>query len=309
MRTFLFLALSYFMASCQSQTESPASQDRVIIPGAWRTDQYLSMLENKKVGLVINHSSRVGEKHLLDTLKSLGVDIPKVFTPEHGLEGTADAGEEVDSEQRSDLEVISLFGAKRKPAKGDLEGLDVILFDLQDVGVRFYTYISTMHYMMEASAREKIPFVVLDRPNPNGRYVDGPLLQEEYRSFVGLHPIPILHGMTVGELARMIVGEEWLNEGLKPELTIIEVQHWSHQNNYALPIRPSPNLPNDRSIRLYPSLCLFEGTIMSVGRGTEHPFQQIGHPAFPETGYTFVPRPMEGAQKPKHMGKTCHGIA
>jgi uncharacterized protein YbbC (DUF1343 family) len=279
-----------------------------IQPGAWHLDEYLPMLKNKRVGLVVNHSSTVRSVHLLDTLRKSGITIPKVFTPEHGFTGMADAGEHVADEKKAGSELISLFGEKRKPDLKDLEGLDVVVFDMQDVGVRFYTYISTMHYMMEACSQLKIPFVVLDRPNPNGSYVDGPFLKTTQYSFVGLHPIPIVHGLTVGELALMINGEGWLGDGLRVELTVIKIKNWTHQMPYSLPIKPSPNLPNDRSIALYPSLCLFEGTMVSVGRGTDIPFQHVGHPDYPDKTYSFVPTSREGAKAPLYEGQDCYGI-
>ncbi len=277
--------------------------------GAERMRLYLPLMEGKNVGLLVNHSSRIGQSHLLDTLIALGVHVPVVFTPEHGFQGTADAGEKVASRETASYSMVSLFGEKRRPDPEDLEGLDIVLFDIQDVGARFYTYISTMHYMMEACAQKRIPFIVLDRPNPNGSYVDGPFLRPDQRSFVGLHPIPVVHGLTVGELAKMINEEGWLADNLKVQLKVIPMTGWHHQAIYDLPVRPSPNLPNARSIALYPSLCLFEGTILSVGRGTPAPFQQIGHPDFPDTTHAFVPQPLEGASEPKYKGQTCYGIS
>ena len=274
-------------------------------------DQYLPLLKGKRVGLVVNHSSTVRNGHLLDTLLAMGVElvnVPKVFAPEHGFSGKADAGEDVASEKRARYELISLFGEKRKPDPQDLDGLDVIVFDMQDVGVRFYTYISTMHYVMQVCAQRNVPFIVLDRPNPNGSYVDGPFLKPGQESFVGLHPVPIVHGLTIGELAQMINGEGWLGDDLKCDLTVVPVKNWAHDIPYSLPVRPSPNLPNDLSIALYPSICLFEGTIVSVGRGTSAPFQQIGHPDYPDTSYVFVPEPTEGAKNPLHQGKKCYGV-
>ncbi len=279
-----------------------------IEPGAWQIQDYIPLLQGKRVGLCVNQSSLVREIHLLDTLLSLDINIPKVFTPEHGFKGTADAGEHVADEQTDNYRLISLFGEKREPSDDDVSGLDIIVFDLQDVGVRFYTFISTMHYMMEAASRNNIPFVVLDRPNPNGSYVDGPFLKESQRSFVGLHPIPIVHGLTIGELAKMINSEGWLKGELTCELTVIPIENWDHSMPYSLPVKPSPNLPNDASIALYPSLCLFEGTIVSVGRGTDAPFQHVGHPDYPDSSYSFTPSPKPGAKNPKYNGQLNFGV-
>ncbi|MCP4457978.1 MAG: DUF1343 domain-containing protein [Cytophagales bacterium] len=307
----IFISLCWlllFACSPILNTEEDSTINQEIQPGAWQVSDYLPLLKDKKVGLCVNHSSKIGKIHLLDTLISLGINIPKVFTPEHGFTGTADAGEHVADEQTEGHQLISLFGEKREPSDEDVSGLDVIIFDMQDVGVRFYTYISTMHYMMEAASRNNIAFIVLDRPNPNGSYVDGPFLHESLRSFVGLHPIPIVHGLTIGELAKMIVGEAWLKDELTVDLTVIPVQNWNHATPYTLPLKPSPNLPNDMSIALYPSLCLFEGTIASVGRGTNASFQHIGHPDYPDSTYSFTPSPREGAKTPKYNGQLCYGL-
>jgi uncharacterized protein YbbC (DUF1343 family) len=310
---FLLFFVSIIGCAQPSQQEKAVTTETIpeIEPGAWQMEEYLPLLKGKRVGLVVNHSSTLRDKHLLDTLLNLGVElvnVPKVFAPEHGFSGKADAGEDVASEKRARYELISLFGEKRKPDLEDLDGLDVVIFDMQDVGVRFYTYISTMHYVMVVCAQRSIPFIVLDRPNPNGSYVDGPFLKKGQESFVGLHPIPIVHGLTIGELAKMINGEGWLGNGLTCDLTVIPVKNWTHDMPYSLPIKPSPNLPNDMSIALYPTICLFEGTIVSVGRGTDSPFQQIGHPAYPDKTYSFVPMPAEGAKNPFHEGNTCYGI-
>ena len=283
-------------------------QAKPILTGADQLESYLPLLKDKKVGLLVNHTSMIGDVHLVDTLMSLGISIPKIFTPEHGFRGKADAGEHVVDEKTEQYELISLFGTKREPSDDDVDGLDIIVFDIQDVGVRFYTYISSMHFLMDAAARNNIPFVVLDRPNPNGSYVDGPFLKEDQRSFVGLHPIPIVHGLTVGELAKMIVGEKWLKATEPLSLTVIPTQNWKHSDPFSLPTKPSPNLPNDLSIALYPSICLFEGTKVSVGRGTPTPFQHIGHPDYPDSTYSFIPSPMEGAKSPKLEGIKCFGV-
>jgi uncharacterized protein YbbC (DUF1343 family) len=269
------------------------------------------MLEHKRVGLIANHTSLVGEIHLVDTLLSLGVNLTKIFAPEHGFRGTADAGEHVGNvaDPKTGLPVISLYGANKKPRPEYLEDLDILMFDLQDVGVRFYTYLSTMHYAMEAAAEQGVEFMVLDRPNPNGYYVDGPVLDMGQKSFVGMHPIPLVHGMTLGELAQMINGESWLEGGVTCDLTVVPCENYTHKTLYRLPVRPSPNLPNMLSVYLYPSLGLFEGTVMSIGRGTEFPFQVFGHPDMKNTVFSFTPVSMEGmSRNPKHQNQLCRGV-
>ncbi len=293
---------------CGAKSEEQA--EKVVLPGAYQMDEYLPLLQGKNVGLTVNHSSIINETHLVDTLQSLSVEIIKVYTPEHGFKGIVTDGVEIEQEDNeADFELISLYGKNKKPTSEQLDEIDVMIFDIQDVGTRFYTYISTMQYVMEASAEKGIPVIVLDRPNPNGSYVDGPVLDTAFRSFVGLNPIPIVHGMTVGELAQMINGEQWMENGIKCDLTVIKVQNWDHQKPYTLPVRPSPNLPNDLSIALYPSLCLFQGTIVSVGRGTNLPHQQIGHPSYPDTSYAFTPVSMEGAKWPPLENEICYGIS
>jgi len=281
-----------------------------VITGAARTGEYLSLLKGKKVAVVANQTSMIGKTHLVDSLLSLGIDIKKIFSPEHGFRGVADAGEHLDdyNDVKTGLPVISLYGKHRKPLIEDMEGLDIVLFDIQDVGLRFYTYISTMHYMMEACAENNVDFLVLDRPNPNGFYVDGPVLDSALRSFVGMHPVPVVHGMTVAEYAQMINGEGWLKDSLTCNLKCVKCENYTHKTYYDLPVKPSPNLPNLRSIYLYPSLCFFEGTCMSVGRGTDFPFQIFGHPDYPDTGFSFTPRSIEGAANPKYKGKVCNGV-
>ena len=282
-----------------------------VITGAACTGEYLPLLNGKKVAIVANQTSMIGETHLVDSLLSLGINIKRIFSPEHGFRGIADAGEHLDdyNDGKTGLAVISLYGKRLKPVKEDMEGLDIVLFDIQDVGLRFYTYISTMHYMMEACAENNVVFMVLDRPNPNGFYVDGPVLDTAWRSFVGMHPVPVVHGMTVAEYAQMINGEGWLKDSLMCELYFVKCKNYTHKTYYDLPVKPSPNLPNLRSIYLYPSLCFFEGTCMSVGRGTDFPFQIFGHPDYPDTGFTFTPRSIEGAaSNPKHVGEICNGV-
>lgn len=287
-------------------------QAQDIINGAEQTDQYMPMLKDKRVALVVNQTSVVGatHTHLLDTLKALGVNVCKVFSPEHGFRGNADAGETVKNgrDVKSGVPILSLYGNNKKPTPTQLSDVDIVLFDIQDVGARFYTYISTMHYVMEACAENNKPMIVTDRPNPCD-YVDGPIREDSKKSFVGMHPIPVLHGCTIGELARMINGEGWLNGGVKCKLTIIPIKGWKHGQPYSLPIKPSPNLPNDQAIALYASLCPFEGTSVSVGRGTYTPFQVIGSPHINGLPYSFTPLPLEGFDKnPLHKGKSCNGL-
>jgi len=282
-----------------------------VITGAARTGEYLPLLYGKRVAVVANQTSIIGETHLVDSLLSLGVNVKRIFSPEHGFRGTADAGEHLDdyNDEKTGLPVISLYGKNRKPAKENMAGLDIVLFDIQDVGVRFYTYISTMHYMMEACAENNVVFMVLDRPNPNGFYVDGPVLDTNWRSFIGMHPVPVVHGMSVAEYAQMINGEGWLKDSLVCNLKLVKCEKYTHKTYYDLPVKPSPNLPNLRSVYLYPSLCFFEGTCMSVARGTDFPFQVFGHPDYPDTGFSFTPRSIEGAAtNPKYKGKVCYGV-
>jgi uncharacterized protein YbbC (DUF1343 family) len=299
------LVLAPFWVNCSAQTDQAALR-----LGAEKVEDWLPMLEGRKVGLLVNHTSMVNGVHLLDTMLALGVDVQRIFVPEHGFRGAEDAGELIKDgvDVRSGLPIISLYGASKKPGKSQLKDLDVVVFDIQDVGVRFYTYISSMHYMMEACAESNLPLLVLDRPNPNGDYVDGPVLKEGFTSFVGMHPIPVVHGLTVGELALMINGEAWLKNGVKCLLTVVPMDHYRHDMVYKLPVQPSPNLPNHLSIRLYPSLCFFEGTEVSVGRGTDYPFQVAGYtdPAFGD--FSFTPESRPGASDPLQKGQLCYGL-
>ncbi len=274
--------------------------------GAERLDLYLPLIQNKKIGFVGNQTSMIRNTHVVDSLLSLGIDVIKVFSPEHGFRGKADAGAKVENgtDSKTGLPIISLYGSNKKPKKEQLEGIDVLLFDIQDVGARFYTYISTLHYVMKAAAEYNIKVIVLDRLNPNGHYIDGPLREEGFESFVGMHPIPIVHGMTIGEYAKMINGEQWIST--KCDLTIIEMENYNHDMSYDLPVKPSPNLPNARAINLYPSLCLFEGTSISIGRGTDYPFQHFGAP-YLKSSYSFTPKSGAGSKYPKHENKTCFG--
>lgn len=304
-KTLTLLPFLVLISHCGvTQKEKPITEIRV---GAERMEEYLPVIKDKSVGLCVNHTSMVRDMHLVDTLLSRNVDVVKIFTPEHGFTGTADAGEKVENTEKNSLPVISLYGQNKKPQTEDIADLDYMIFDIQDVGARFYTYISTMHYIMQACAENNIPLLILDRPNPNGHYVDGPVLDTTFRSFVGMHPIPVVHGLTVGELALMINGEKWLKGGIKCELDVIKVQNWKHDTPYSLPMSPSPNLPTDLAVILYPSLCLFEGTVVSVGRGTDNPFQVIGHPEYSKGTFDFTPRPSPGARKPKLAGELCHG--
>ena len=281
-----------------------------VVPAADRVDAYLPLLQGKKVALVVNHSSRVGNKHLVDFLLQKGIKITKIFAPEHGFRGRADAGSHVKNsrDSRTNLPIISLYGKHKKPTKSDLKGTDILLFDIQDVGVRFYTYLSTLHYVMEAGAQNNKPLILLDRPNPNGHYIDGPILESKQRSFVGLDPVPLVYGMTIGEYARMLNGEGWLAKGAKVKLTVIPTAGYRHDTPYSLPIKPSPNLPNDRAIALYPSLAFFEGTVFSAGRGTTKPFELYGHPNYRSKKFSFVPKSRVGAKYPKFQNKKCYGI-
>lgn len=278
-----------------------------LVLGAERIDKILKTIDNKNIAIVGNQTSVVNQVHLVDTLISLNQKIISVFSPEHGFRGVEDAGAKVDNEidKKTGLPIISLYGKNKKPTSEQLRGIDIIIFDIQDVGARFYTYISTLHYILEACSEKNIKVVILDRPNPNGHYVDGPILEEKYKSFVGMHQIPIVHGMTIGEYATMIVGEKWIENNCN--LEIIEMINYNRNNNYELPIKPSPNLPNSKSINLYPSLCLFEGTNVSVGRGTDKPFQHFGSPFLKFYSYAFQPKSGPGSKYPKHENKTCVG--
>ena len=281
-----------------------------ITAAAEQPDLYLPLLKEKRIALVVNHSSLVRKRHLVDTLLEHGIKVQKIFAPEHGFRGEADAGAHIKNSRdtQTGLPIISLYGKHKKPTKKDLAGIDLILFDIQDVGVRFYTYLSTLHYIMEAGAEQYIPVMVLDRPNPNGHYIDGPLLQKKYRSFVGLHPVPVVYGMTIGEYAKMINGEGWLKGKKRVKLTVIPLSNYTHHSIYSLPVKPSPNLPNDRAVALYPSLAFFEGTVISAGRGTEKPFQLYGAPKYKVKKFFFVPQSRPGAKYPKFKGKRCYGV-
>lgn len=314
--------LLFLMASCKNNGQkitnkafTPTQEtSQEIILGANRMDLYLTLLQNKKVGIVTNQTGIVKTQngkyvHLVDTLLKKDVKVIKVFAPEHGFRGQADAGEVVKDgkDSKTGLPIVSLYGKNKKPTREQLADLDVVLFDLQDVGVRFYTYISTLHYVMEACAEQQLPVVVLDRPNPNAHYIDGPVLEPEFKSFIGMHPVPVVYAMTIGEYGQMINGEKWLNNNLVANLKVIPLANYTHQTPYSLPVKPSPNLPNDVSINLYPSLCFFEGTNISMGRGTSWQFQVYGSPYLENTSFSFTPKPNEGDKKPMFNGKVCYG--
>jgi uncharacterized protein YbbC (DUF1343 family) len=279
------------------------------VPAAEQMGRWQHLLCDRQVALVVNHSSRVGSVHLVDTLVEKNFCIVKIFAPEHGFRGTADAGEKIrdDQDARTGVPIASLYGKKMKPSAADLEGVECVVFDIQDVGARFYTYISTLFLVMEACAEQDVPLLVLDRPNPNGHYVDGPVLDMQLSSFIGIAPLPIVHGCTVGELALVFKNEFWIHRAERLKLTVIPCGQYSHQTAYDLPVAPSPNLPNRVAVLLYPSLCLFEGTGVSLGRGTDWPFQVLGHPEFPMDSFSFVPRPNAGNKKPFLEGWKCKG--
>ena len=278
--------------------------------GAENFEKYLPLLKGKNIGIVTNQTSIVDNKtHLVDFLLSKNVKIKTIFAPEHGFRGTADAGEHLNDEidAKTGLQIVSLYGKNSKPKPEQLQGIEVVVFDIQDVGSRFYTFISTLHIVMEACAENNIPIIVLDRPNPVGSIVDGPILEKEFASFVGMDAIPILHGMTFGEYAKMLNGEKWLENGVQCKLTVIECKNYKREMPYHLPVKPSPNLPNDQSINLYASLCLFEGTNVSMGRGTETQFQIYGSPYLPKSDFVFTPKPNFGAKEPTYNGVLCYG--
>jgi uncharacterized protein YbbC (DUF1343 family) len=302
--TFLFwLVLSMIFLTSAAQVQ----------PAAANTEAYIPKLRGKKIGVVAHQASVFKEsgkqKHLVDLLLENNVNLVGVFAPEHGFRGTADAGEKVSDgkDHKTQLPIFSLYGKNRKPAATQLKGIDLMVFDLQDVGVRFFTYLSTLHYVMEACAEQGIPLIVLDRPNPNAHYIDGPVLNLKHQSFVGMHPVPIVYGMTIGEYAKMINGEGWLKGSIRCKLDIIPIQDYTHDTPYALPNRPSPNLPNAQAVALYPSLCLLEPTLVSVGRGTNQQFQIYGHPSYTNYKFNFTPQPNFGSKNPKHKGALCYG--
>ncbi len=306
---FIFLLLLIIFSYCTPHALGAQETKSEVVVGAARIDRYAAQLKGKRIGMVVNHTSTIGSTHLVDSLSSMGLRLEVIFAPEHGFRGKADAGEQVKDgrDTKTGLPIISLYGDNKKPTVAQISQCEVVIFDIQDVGARFYTYISTMHYVMEACAEQSVQMLILDRPNPNGHYIDGPVLDPRFQSFVGKHQIPVVHGLTVGELARMIKGEKWINRAENLDLSVIKCLNYTHETHYELPIKPSPNLPNMRSIYLYPSLCFFEGTEISVGRGTDKQFQVIGSPKLPGGKYQFTPKSGPGAKYPKHENKVCYG--
>ena len=286
---------------------SNAQPQKAILPGAYQMEQYLPLLENKRVAIFTNHTAMLGKIHLIDTLLKRGIRIQKLFTPEHGLRGTADAGEKTTDgiDPQTGIQIVSLYGKKYGPSNEDLLDIDIMVFDIQDVGTRFYTYISSLQYYIEAAAISKKQLIILDRPNPNGHYVDGPVLEKPYSSFVGKMPIPTVYGMTIGEYGKMLVGEGWIQG--PTDFKVITCKNYDHQSMYTFNIAPSPNLPNMNSIYWYPTTCLIEGTVLSEGRGTAHAFAYIGHPSIQERSFSFTPAPRQGAMSSKLYGQICYG--
>jgi uncharacterized protein YbbC (DUF1343 family) len=317
MKQMLITLLAWIVLFSQTtcaQTQKSTLNNMAIETGAAQVSSYLPMLKGKSVGVFANQTAVIGKIHLVDSLVRLGVNIRVIFGPEHGFRGKADAGEHVDNniDAKTRIQVISLYGNHKKPTAEDLKNIDILIFDVQDVGVRFYTFISSLEYMMEAAIENNKPLIILDRPNPNGFYVDGPVLENEFKSFVGMQPIPIVYGMTVGEYAKMLLGEKWLSPSTmklyKPDLiNVIALKNYDHNTLYTLPRNPSPNLKEMESIYIYPSTCFFEGTILSEGRGTAKPFQIFGHPNLPKTLYSFTPKPNDGAKSSKCFNQTCYG--
>ena len=310
--TYLFILL-VISSSIVSFGQKPKSM-HYIQTGADQIDSYLPILKGKKIAIVANQTSVISDRkkttHLVDSLISLNLNIKKVFAPEHGFRGKADAGESIEDgvDKKTKLPIISLYGKNKKPTRDQLKGINLVIFDIQDVGARFYTYISTLHYVMEACAELNIPLILLDRPNPNGHYIDGPVLETDHKSFVGMHPVPVVYGMTIGEYGQMINGEKWLRDGVKASLTVIKLKNYTHNSEYILPIKPSPNLPNEKSVNLYPSLCFFEGTNVSAGRGTDMQFQIYGSPFLnKKSKFTFTAVPNEGSKYPKHAYTISYG--
>jgi len=300
--TISILTLVVFSTGCFAIKKTP-------IPGANQIDHYKHLIIDKSVAIVANQTSMVGKTHLVDSLLSVGINVNVIFAPEHGFRDLADAGDSIknDKDPETGVKVISLYGSHVKPTADDLKEIDVVIFDIQDVGIRFYTYISTLHYVLEACAENNVKCIVLDRPNPNGFYFDGNIADTTYRSFVAMDPVPVVHGMTVGEYAQMLNGEGWLKNSVKCELTVIKCKDYTHKTLYELPVKPSPNLPNQTSIYLYPSICFFEGTNVSLGRGTPYPFQVYGSPKLPDKGFSFTPESVPGAKNPPLLSEKCYG--
>jgi len=306
----LFILMSCHQPTAIRENKIKPETISQVKPGAEQPEKYLHLLAGKKVALVVNQTSMVGNAHLVDFLLKNHIKVTVIFAPEHGYKGDAADGEHIKDEKdaKSEIKIVSLYGNKLKPSKEDLLGVDVLVFDIQDVGARFYTYISSLHYIMESCAELKKPLLLLDRPNPNGHYVDGPVLDTAFRSFIGMHPVPVVYGMTIGEYGMMINGEHWLSKGIQCNLQVVPCKNYDHYTPYTLPVRPSPNLPNQRAILLYPSLCFLEGTSLSLGRGTDWPFQIYGHPDWKGGDITFTPVSRQESKHPPLEGKTCQGI-
>jgi uncharacterized protein YbbC (DUF1343 family) len=301
--TISIFVLIVFSAGCSETEKYP-------IPGASQIDQYKHLIKGKRVAIVANQTSMVYQTHLVDTLLSIGINVSAIFAPEHGFRDLADAGDHIadGKDAQTGIPIISLYGQHLKPTPDDLKGIDAVIFDIQDVGVRFYTYISTLHYVLEACAENNVECIILDRPNPNGFYIDGNMADTLFRSFVGMDPVPVVHGMTTGEYAQMLNGEGWLKNGVQCRIDIIKCKNYTHKTLYELPVKPSPNLPNQNSVYLYPSICFFEGTNISLGRGTSFPFQVYGSPKLPDTGFSFTPESVPGAKNPPLLGVKCFGV-
>jgi uncharacterized protein YbbC (DUF1343 family) len=327
--TYLIFCSTIVSAQPVHNTSAQPANNK-ILPGAYQIHQYLPLLKGKRVGIFANQTSVICHTHLVDTLKTLGVNIVKLFSPEHGFRGNADAGENIGSavDAQTGIPIVSLYGKKNKPNAEDLADVDILLFDIQDVGARFYTYISSLQYFLESAIQNDKPLIILDRPNPNGFYVDGPVLERDYKSFIGMQPIPVVYGMTEGEYAKMILGEQWLAwnftrkedkhlslgeligvevEDKNFKLTVIKCANYTHKSKYILPVKPSPNLPDMKSIYHYPSTCFFEGTVLSEGRGTNEPFCIFGHPSLPDTLFAFTPKTNAGNKEPKWKDSVCYG--
>jgi uncharacterized protein YbbC (DUF1343 family) len=311
----VFLSIVFYISTYTLYRHIPVKHQN-IEPGAWQLHEYLPFLKNKRIGVFANHTSTIGSTHLVDTLKKMGIHIATIFSPEHGFRGTEAAGIKVTSEKdaATGIDIISLYGKKNKPSSFDLQNIDVLLFDVQDVGVRFYTYISSLQYFMEAALENKKPLIILDRPNPLGFYIDGPVLDTAYKSFIGMQPIPVVYGMTIAEYAKMLVGEAWISKQAVEAyqqnnslLHIVRCKNYTHSSHYELPIAPSPNLSSMNSIYWYPTTCFFEGTVLSEGRGTQAPFQIIGHPQLPDTLFSFIPKSVPAAPHPKWENQICYG--
>jgi len=311
MKKMFFTKVLFFVCLSISACCTQSKQEAQVIVGAEQLEEYLQLLQDKRVGILTNHTAMIGNTHLVDSLVTLGIDIQTIFAPEHGFRGSISAGGYVGDEIDPDtgIQIVSIYGNRTMPTDSMMRQLDVMVYDIQDVGLRFYTYMTSMYYLMEACARNQVPLILLDRPNPNGHYVDGPLLDiENHRSFVGIIPVPVVHGMTLGELAGMINGKNWLKDNLQCDVTVIKCKNYTHQTLYHVPVPPSPNLPNDRSIYLYPALCPFEGSVVSLGRGTDWPFQIYGHSQMTGYDFSFTPKSVPAAPRSPQLDLLCFGV-